>query len=74
MIGSCAGIGDQVASDNGVDEDENDQRKQEKQADGRDVIENGPEGVGLRHATGRRSGRVLVGFQIVGQEQHGTVS
>lgn len=52
MIGGGARIGDQVAGDDAVDEDEDNQREQEKEADGCDVIENGPECVGLRHTAG----------------------
>ena len=54
MIGGGAGIGDQVAGDDRVDEDEDDQGQQEEEANGGDVVENRPEGVGLRHAAGRR--------------------
>lgn len=52
VIGGGARIGDQVAGDDAVDEDEDNQREQEKEADGCDVIENGPECVGLRHTAG----------------------
>lgn len=68
MIGGGARIGDQVAGDDAVDEDEDNQREQEKEADGCDVIENGPECVGLRHTAGWWSSRIF--FQIIGNEQH----
>ena len=73
MIGGGAGIGDQVSSDDGVDEDEDNQREEEKDADGRQEVKNGPKCVGLGDAAGRRD--VAIGaLQVFGDEKHRTAA
>ena len=52
MIGGSAGIGDEVAGDDAVDEDEDEHGREEEEANGADEVQLFPESVGLRQTAG----------------------
>lgn len=71
MIGRGARIGDQMTRDDGVDENEDDEWEEEKEANGGHEKEEGPKCVGLCDAKRRRR-LVLHVLLVLGDEQDRT--